>query len=242
MQPLVAIPAGTELTIVMPIYNEEGNIETVLDDWRKALSNLGISFSLLALNDGSTDRTSDILRRLAGQCSAIIPVDKLHTGHGRTCRMGYDLSVATGTQWVLQVDSDGQCDPAYLRQFWDGRRDAECVFGVRTSRGDGLLRHTISFFCPYAAGWLTGTKLKDANVPYRLMRGEVLREAVSRVRSDVDVHNVAISIALHRNPGVRWKFIPIRFLPRRSGQNSINTKKIVQLGWNMLRELRQQSR
>lgn len=57
MKPLVAIPTGTELIVVMPIYNEEGNIESVLRDWSDALINLGVPSSLLPLNDGFTDRT-----------------------------------------------------------------------------------------------------------------------------------------------------------------------------------------
>ena len=232
------VPSDTQLAVVMPIYNEDQNIEAVLREWNAELGRLAIPFCFLVVNDGSTDRTAEILRTLAVESDRVIPINKTNSGHGRTCRVGYDLAARSAAEWVLQVDSDGQCDAQYFGAFWEARENADCVFGVRTSRGDGLIRHLISVVCTMSVRLLTGARVRDANVPYRLMRRALLARALARIPADFDVHNVALAVALDRTPGVRWRFIPIRFRARRVGENSIDVRKIARLGTRMLQELR----
>jgi hypothetical protein len=109
---------------------------------------------------------------------------------------------------------------------------------MRTSRDDGPGRVFISFCCRLLLWLITGAYLKDPNVPYRLIRADVLREALQKVPNDFDIQNVAISLALTRLPGIRWKYAPIHFRARQGGENSINYRKIMSMGVKMLRDLR----
>lgn len=224
-----------DLAVVMPIYNEEANIETVVTEWVEELDRQGISFTLLAVNDGSRDGTGAALQRLAERYPGrVTPVEKRNAGHGQACRTGYFLAVERGTDWTLQIDSDGQCDPRFFPSFWSGRDEADAVFGVRKTRDDGLSRELISTACRIATSLLCGIDLKDANVPYRLVRTSALKEALPRIPDDFYMQNVALTLTLKRNASLRWKYVPIHFRDRQGGTNSINLKRIVGMGWKLL--------
>src|SRR5947209_6517435 len=105
--------APASLAVVMPIYNEASNIGVVLDDWFICLKSVCPSFVLFAINDGSKDDTAQILELLRVKLGPRLRVvNKRNTGHGLTCREGYELALAEGAEWIFQIDSDGQCDPA----------------------------------------------------------------------------------------------------------------------------------
>lgn len=222
----------------MPIYNEEANIEAVVTEWVQELNRLGISFVVLAINDGSKDGTGAALQRLAERYpGGVTPVEKRNAGHGQACRTGYLLAVSGGAEWMLQIDSDGQCDPRFFSTFWESRDQADAIFGLRKTRDDGLSRVLISELCRIATSLLCGIDLKDANVPYRLLRTTALKEALTKIPDDFDMQNVALTLTLKRNPTLRWKYVAIHFRDRQGGTNSINLRRIAGMGWNLLRSL-----
>jgi glycosyltransferase involved in cell wall biosynthesis len=232
--------SSPDLAVVMPIYNEEANIEAVVREWVAALDPLGIDFLVLAINDGSKDATGAALRRLAETYPGHFePVDKPNAGHGLACRTGYALAIERRATWTLQIDSDGQCDPQFFPAFWNSRDTADLIFGLRTSRDDGLMRVLISGLCGFATSLLARTDLKDANVPYRLIHTDALQAALSLIPADFDMQNVALTLALKRNRGLRWKHIPIHFRDRQGGANSINLRRILRMGFTLLRNLHQ---
>ena len=232
-------PQTPDLVIVMPIYNEEANISKVLGEWMSVLETAGVAYEMLTINDGSKDATLQILNTLAKENPGkITVVDKPNSGHGRSCRHGYDLAVKGEAEWVLQIDSDGQCDPAYFPTYWSQRAEADCVFGVRKTRGDGFARKLISRTCGALSSLASGVNVRDANVPYRMIRRATLAKALPKVPADFDVQNIALTVALKRCAGLRWKYVPIHFRDRQGGTNSINIPKIARMGWTMLTELR----
>lgn len=227
-----------QLVVVMPIYNEESNIAEVIGRWTETLLNLSIPFQVIALDDGSYDRTEEILCDLeAAHPQQICVVSKPNSGHGITCRMGYDIAVSSKAEWVLQIDSDGQCDPKYFADFWQRRSGSDCVFGLRTSRGDGLGRVVTSAICRAASSLICGQDLRDPNVPYRLMRREILAKALRFIPPSFNIHNVALTYILKKMPSLRWNYVAIHFPDRAAGQNSINILKVATWGVEMLLEL-----
>lgn len=227
-----------DLTVVMPVYNEEANIEKVIREWMGAFREAAVAVEFLVINDGSKDRTPQVLEELTRDFHALKIVNQANAGHGRSIRHGYNLAVGAEPGWVLQIDSDGQCDPAYFGRLWEQREDADCVFGFRQSRDDGFARKLVSTTCRCLVTLATGHDVKDANVPYRLIRREVLAQALEKIPEDFDIHNVALTLTLKRLPGLRWRYVPIHFRDRQGGSNSINLPKIVRMGWGMLRDLK----
>ena len=109
---------------------------------------------------------------------------------------------------------------------------------MRKTRGDGYVRKLVSRTCNALSSLVAGVNMKDANVPYRLMRKSTLAQALVNVPHDFDVQNIALTVALQRCSKVRWKYVPIHFRNRQGGVSSINLPKIARMGWTMLKELR----
>src|SRR5437868_577802 len=133
-----------ELAVVMPVYNEASGIMDVINEWLLALKTHRVDFFLIAVDDGSTDATPAVLLTLQTQHpDQLIVLTQPNSGHGRACRTGYEAALRHGAKWILQIDSDGQCDASFFPQFWNARRQANCIFGVRVHREDGALRSLI---------------------------------------------------------------------------------------------------
>jgi dolichol-phosphate mannosyltransferase len=231
--------SSPELAVVMPVYNEASNVTSVVRDWFSVLKMVEPNFLLFTVNDGSTDNTEAILSSLNRELgSRLCIVNKRNSGHGRSCRMGYDLALAEDPNWILQIDSDGQCDPAFFPGFYQSRAFHDCIFGYRRTRDDGFGRVLISRCYRMLLWLLTGVALKDANVPYRLMRAHALRKALQSVPEDFDLQNIALSVVLKREVEARWKYVPIHFRQRQGGNNSISYRKIAKMGFNFLRDFR----
>jgi glycosyltransferase involved in cell wall biosynthesis len=229
----------TPLAIVVPVYNEAATITSVVNSWMAVLDSSGAEYQFILINDGSTDSTMSALQQLeSSHPKKIVVVDKPNSGHGRTCRVGYSAAVAAPrVEWVLQIDSDGQCDPSYFPEFWRRKNSADCVFGRRMVRDDGFARSLTSKFCKLGATFLGGKDMVDPNVPYRLIRKEVLATALAMIPASFDIHNVAITFVLKKNESLRWEYVPIRFLSRQGGTNSINLLNVAHLGVSMLFDL-----
>jgi len=228
------------VAIVIPIYNEAENIRAVVAEWTNALDGLKIGYQFLLINDGSKDQTADVLEEMeAADPDKIVVISKPNSGHGRSCRLGYDAAVASpAVQWVLQIDSDGQCAPSYFPEFWSKTTSADCVFGCRVQRDDGVARMMTSKICKLGATVLGGRNMVDPNVPYRLIRKEILGSALQRIPASFNIHNVAVTYILKKTNGLRWEYVPIRFRDRQGGSNSINLLNVAQWGVDMLLELR----
>lgn len=226
-----------ELALVMPVFNEAVNARAVVSEWFDCLRALGADFVFLAVNDGSTDDTADVLASLATELGPRFRViTKPNSGHGRSCREGYELALTEDAGWIFQVDSDGQCDPSFFPKFYAHRANHDCLFAYRRSRDDGWGRKAVSFCCRMLLFISTGTYLRDPNVPYRLIRAGALRAALRRIPVDFDLQNIALTFALTKEAGLRWKHLPIHFRARRGGENSINYRKIAKMGFNLLRD------
>jgi glycosyltransferase involved in cell wall biosynthesis len=232
-------PPGPELMVVIPVYNEEQNIRSVIEEWLPVFSAATSRFEVVLINDGSRDATAGIIAEMAARSEGKLrAVTQANAGHGRACRTGYELTTAANPDWVLQIDSDGQCDPQYFPKFWELREEADCIFGQRVRRDDGMGRAAISAVCRFAVSLITGRAVSDPNVPYRLIRTPVLRQALKRIPPGFDLQNVALSFVLSRAPGLRWARVPIHFRARHAGKSSINYRQIIRMGLKMLRELR----
>jgi dolichol-phosphate mannosyltransferase len=226
-----------ELAAVMPVYNEAANIASVVREWFGCFEKFAPRFVLFTINDGSNDGTGATLASLSRELGPRLHVvNKKNSGHGRSCRDGYELALGERAQWIFQIDSDGQCDPAFFEAFYNERAAHDCVFGYRRTRDDGFGRVVISFCCRSLLWLTTGTYLKDPNVPYRLMCANALRAALRSIPVDFDLQNIALAFALKRDQELRWKHFPIHFKARQGGENSINYRKIVKMGLNLLRD------
>ena len=99
------------LYIIMPAYNEEKNIGTVIEQWYPVVERIGGDSRLVILNDGSKDATYKKIQNYQKNYDRLIGIDKPNEGHGGTILRGYRYAVEKGADYIFQTDSDGQTLP-----------------------------------------------------------------------------------------------------------------------------------
>lgn len=227
------------LWVVMPVFNEEASIERVFAEWLPVLRGVSgrgaFELRLLAINDGSRDSTLEKLRAIEQANPDVTVQDQANAGHGAACVAGYRRALASGAAWVLQIDSDGQCDPRYFPALWEAREGRPVIFGYRKRRDDGWSRWAISRVVSLVTWLASGTWVGDANVPYRLMRSDALDGALQAMPADFHQANILLALRLQRACRIAW--IPIRFRARHGGTPSIRAVSFVRHGVRLYRQL-----
>lgn len=227
-----------ELLVVIPVYNEEQCIDSVLEEWTSELERSKADYAILLLDDGSTDRTPSLLKRLEKRDGGgrVKVVSQTNRGHGQTCLRGYRIACDEKIPWVFQIDSDGQCDPKYFAAVWAARQGNDVVYGYRAKRKDGLKRVLASVLVKAVVRAATGVDCIDANVPYRLMRTDQLRPLVDSIPADLDLANIALAVQIRR-AGWREASVPIVFRPRAGGEPSVPVSRFAVKAWELFRQL-----
>lgn len=221
----------SSLALVMPVYNEEACIAGVVESWYGALSSLGMDFRMIILNDGSTDGTRAVLSRFAAN-DRIEIINKANSGHGPTILAGYRKAVNL-SEWVFQCDSDDEIQPDHFSHLWEQRSGYDALFGVRDGRRQNLGRKIISACSRSAVRILFGDGVLDVNVPYRLIRADLLGQIIRRIPPQTFAPNVIISGAL-AGAGLRIYNYPVPCEGRKTGKVSITSRQLWRVAFGAL--------
>jgi glycosyltransferase involved in cell wall biosynthesis len=224
-----------ECVVVMPVYNEAGCIREVCADWLTAIQARGRA-ALVAVDDGSTDGSGEILDGLARQHPALTVIHQPHAGHGLAILRGYRAALAAGCEWVFQVDSDGQFDAEDFERLWACRERSEFVLGVRESRQDRRYRLVLSAAHRVLLKGMFGTDAADPNIPFRLMRSSLLSELLEKVPETVFAPNVFLTVLASRR-GQDLCNVPVWHRARETGSASIRPARVIRIMVRCLAEL-----
>ena len=224
--------------LVMPAYNEEANIQNVISDWYPIVEKLGGESRLVIIDDGSKDRTFELMKREAKSRPLFQPLTKKNQGHGATVLYGYRYALGRQPDYIFQTDSDGQTNPEEFWKFWKRRNQYDMLIGYRNKREDGLSRIFVTKVLRMVIRLCFHVSVTDANTPFRLMKTEVLGEEIGLIPEDFNLSNVLISV-IYAKKNRKVKYIPITFRPRQGGKNSINVKKIFGIGCQAVRDFRE---
>ena len=233
--------------IVMPAHNERASVRKVVSEWVQEVEHWTERFTLLAIDDGSTDETPEILRRLQAQLPAgrlEIVTQRPNRGHGQSCLAGYRIAAERGVPWVFQIDSDGQCDPQYFFRFWRERERHDVLYGRRGGRRDDGFRRTFASFI-VRVFLLVGFRVNcvDANVPYRLMRTAAVAPWVDRVPVGFSLANIGLAVLLKKRARhLRHGYVKIRFRERYGGEPTVGFSKFGFKAAELYRNLREMLR
>lgn len=230
-----------KLYIVIPAYNESETIDAVARQWHAVAEMAGGESRLVVIDDGSKDDTFAKLKALSVSLPRLTALTKPNAGHGPTCTYGYYYALDHGADYVFQTDSDGQTLPQEFTRFWELREQYDMVIGHRNKRQDGFSRVFVTKVLKHAIRLTFHVKVTDANTPFRLMKASFLTECLNAIPQGFNLPNVLIStFAVKRGKSVL--FLPITFLPRQGGKNSINLKKIFKIGRKAFGDFRTISR
>ena len=162
---------SNSLQILMPAYNEGKNIESHITKVNNILKKK-IKFSFLICEDGSSDNTLEILKKLRKKFKIQILSKREKQGYSTAVMSGIKKANA---DYLLIMDSDGQCDPRQIFKFWIARKKADLVVGYRIKRRDFLYRKFFSDFAKFIYGLFFKVKLKDPSFAFSLIRKDVYK-------------------------------------------------------------------
>jgi glycosyltransferase involved in cell wall biosynthesis len=167
-----------DLSVVIPMYNEEENVPLLWPELRGVLEELGGAFEVIFVDDGSRDRSAEIVRSLR-ESDPRVRLVRLKTNVGETGATDAGLKAARGRR-VVTMDADLQNDPhdipALLRQL--DVYDAATGWRVNRGDGDSVVRRASSRIANRVRNWVSGDSIQDSGCTYRAYRRECLRELV----------------------------------------------------------------
>lgn len=167
--------AGPVLSLVIPCYNEEGNIRPLIAAIREAVEPLGLAYEIVITDDCSKDASWKILQELAAS-DPRIRVQRFASNCGESAASWAGLKAARG-QYLVTLDADLQNDPKDLPKFLEALKGHDCVCGTRVEtrgEGDNFIRIASSRIANWVRNKLSGEKISDAGCTYRAFKRECI--------------------------------------------------------------------
>ena len=236
--PLLKMNANFSLSIVLPAHNEEENIKNTIDKCLSYTEKNFQDFEIIVVNDGSVDRTTEVVEKLATENSAIKLVNhKVNQGYGSALRSGFDAAVK---DYIFFMDSDGQFNISDLSGFLPHTSENQVVIGYRQNRADSFIRSLNAWLYGLYVYFCFGLRVRDMDCAFKIFPIAAYR-SVKPIKSDGALFSAEFLIKLQNN-GYALKGIPVRHFPREHGtQSGANLKVILKMfkeSWKLRNELR----
>ncbi len=211
------------LSVVIPAYNEEENIPLLYEKLKRVLDELGKGYEVIFIDDGSEDKTFQILRNIA-QKDGKIKVIRFRRNYGQTAAMYAGFEHARG-EVIVTIDADLQNDPedipVLLTKIEEGY---DIVSGWRKERKDPFLsRRLPSRVANWIISKVTGVKLHDYGCTLKAYRADIAK----RYRLYGDMHRFLPALA--KRFGAKVTEIPVRHHPRLYGKSKYGIGRTVRV-------------
>lgn len=206
---------------IIPAYNEEGSIEGVIKGIKKHLSDVDI----LVVNDCSTDKTSEVVAKIPDVNLINLPIN---LGIGGAMQTGYKYAYENGYDFAMQIDGDGQHDPAEAHKLTKEMQDSkvDMVIGSRFLEKTGYQQ---SFFRKLGIGIfesliraLIHQKITDSTSGFRIVNKKVIKKFAEYYPTDYPEVEVLVYLD---NAGFKFKEVSVKMENREHGNSSITTLK-----------------
>jgi glycosyltransferase involved in cell wall biosynthesis len=223
-----AVTTAPEISIFLPVYNEEPNLLPLHDKLDKALKALGRSAEIVYVDDGSTDRSLKILREIA-QLDSRVRVVALRRNYGQTAAMAAGIDAATG-EVLIPMDADLQNDPADIRRLLQKLDEGyDVVSGWRKNRKDKMITRKIpSMMANRLISWIGGVPLHDYGCSLKAYR----RESLQDVRLYGEMHRFIPIYAAWA--GARVTEIPVEHHARTMGKSKYGLSRTLKVVFDLM--------
>ena len=168
--------SNVALSIVVPIYNEEESLPFLVNQLLEALQPMKETFELVLVNDGSSDKSAEVIRKISLEVPELVGV-LLRKNYGQTAAMAAGFDISCG-EIVVTLDGDLQNDPADIPLLVHKIRDGfDLVSGWRYRRQDAAISRKLpSKIANRLIGKVTGVRLNDYGCSLKAYRKEVLTD------------------------------------------------------------------
>ena len=221
-------PGELVYSVVIPLFNESSNIEVLYTRLKRTLKELKLPYEIIFVDDGSTDESYQILRKIASTDSSV-QVVKFIRNFGQHFAVTAGILEARG-QYIITLDADLQNPPEEIPKLVKKIKEGyDMISGYRKRRSDSVLRKVPSWGVNILIWVKTGVKMKDYGSMLRIFT----RETALRVASEFQKTTGYISMLI---PKVTRNVaeVEVRHNSRYSGESRYNFRKLALFVWKIL--------
>jgi len=201
-----------DLSLILPAYNEEKSIASVIKGINEVLHGMDLSYEILVVDDGSDDQTSEA----AVDAGARVVSHPENIGNGASIKTG--IRSARG-QLLLMMDADGQHPPDMIPVLLEEAKNFDMVVGARTKQSDtDIHRDFGNKVYNMLASYITGRRIEDLTSGFRVIKSEIARRFIYLLPNTFSYPST-ITLAVLRSGG-SLKYVPIEG-KRRIGRSKI---------------------
>lgn len=211
------------ISVILPAYNEEGNVQRVVEGSANFLLGQDIlkEYEIIVVDDGSTDRTADILRGLVDEISHL----KVIT-HSKN--LGYGKALISGVKnsqhpLILFMDADRQFEIREVEEMLNCGLDCDIILGYRYKRKDPFYRVIFGKIYTELASFLFRLKFKDINCGFKLFKRKTMEDSY-KFNGGLFYTEVLLKA---KKKGLRIKEVPVEHFPRLKGKQTGASLKVI---------------
>jgi glycosyltransferase involved in cell wall biosynthesis len=221
---------GPQVSVVLPVFDEEGNLRRLVEELLPVVRGLGRTFEILFVDDGSRDRSPEVLREIAAAVPEAV-VWRLDRNHGLSSALDAGFRAARG-EVLVTLDADLQNDPADIPRLFALVGEYDMVCGWRRDRRDPLVKRASSRVANWWRNLRTGETVHDITCPLKVLRASV----VPHLPPFHGMHRFYPTLA--RMAGFRVVEVPVSHRERPSGASKYGIWNRLWKGLSDLRTVR----
>jgi len=205
-----------EISVVVPVYNEEGNLPFLIPKLAEVLKGLGRPYEMIFVDDGSSDGSRRILGEMASQYP-FIRILRFKENRGLSTALVAGMREARGEK-IVTLDSDLQNDPEDIPRLLEYLDRYDMATGWRQKREDTWLKKISSKIGNGVRNWLSGENIQDSACTLRAFRKECIQE----IPVFNGMHRFLSTLV--KMGGYRIIEVPVSHHPRKSGKSKYNIR------------------
>jgi glycosyltransferase involved in cell wall biosynthesis len=226
-QVVAELQHAAEVSIVVPVYNEEENVAPLHEKLEAALTALNLSYEILYVDDGSSDRSFALLAEIAARDNHVKLI-RFRRNFGQTAAMAAGMQYATG-RVIIPLDADLQNDPADIPRLLAKLDEGyDVVSGWRLKRKDNVVRRIPSQIANALISRVSGVTLHDYGCSLKAYRSDVIKD----VQLYGEMHRFIPAYAAM--VGGRVTEIPVNHHPRVAGKSKYGMGRIFRVILDLL--------
>jgi glycosyltransferase involved in cell wall biosynthesis len=208
-----------EISVFLPAYNEAENIKPVILRVKDVLEKVADTWEIIVVNDGSKDKTAEILSNLSEKDKRIRIITHLENrGYGASLRSGF---YASKYKWIAFIDSDGQFDFVEIDKFIEKQKDtgADLVIGYYKERKVSLSKKITSKVWEMFVYILFGLKVQDIDCGFKMISKKVI-ETIPHLESERGAFITSELLIKAKRSKFKFAEVPITHYPRTKGEGT----------------------
>jgi glycosyltransferase involved in cell wall biosynthesis len=205
-----------EISVVVPVYNEEGNLPLLIPKLVEVLKGLGRSHEMIFVDDGSSDGSPRILKEMASQ-HPFLRILRFRENRGLSTALLAGMREARG-ETIVTLDSDLQNDPADIPRLLKYLDRYDMATGWRQKREDSWLKKIASKIANAVRNWVSGETIQDSACTFRAFKKECIKE----IPLFNGMHRFLSTLV--KMGGYRIVEVPVSHHPRRFGKSKYNIR------------------